>query len=124
VAIRFRQQLNENSKVLCWHHVIPEMNHNELVGWTEQDETLAVVFLRSEMDYTRTKTRIEINKSIISKYTSNIFEIWAEGNEKLEQALYLIHFCDWISCFIAEKKKIDPVEVKVIDYLKSELSNT
>src|SRR5690606_7203745 len=32
VAIRMRQQLNENCKVLCWHHVIPEMNHNELVG--------------------------------------------------------------------------------------------
>ncbi|MBL4623763.1 MAG: hypothetical protein JKY42_01270, partial [Flavobacteriales bacterium] len=30
VGIRFRQQINENSKMLCWHHVIPEMNHNEL----------------------------------------------------------------------------------------------
>src|SRR6185503_3464876 len=27
VATRFRQQINENSKMLCWHHVIPEMNH-------------------------------------------------------------------------------------------------
>ncbi len=33
VSIRFRQQVNENSKELCWHHAIPEMNHNELVGW-------------------------------------------------------------------------------------------
>jgi glucose/mannose-6-phosphate isomerase len=33
LAIRFRQQLNENSKVLCWHNVIPEMTHNEIVGW-------------------------------------------------------------------------------------------
>ena len=32
VAIRFRQQINENSKMLCWHHVVPEMNHNELLG--------------------------------------------------------------------------------------------
>ncbi len=31
MAIRFRQQLNENSKVFCHHHVVPEMNHNELV---------------------------------------------------------------------------------------------
>ena len=33
VAVRFRQQINENSKMLCWHHVVPEMNHNELLGW-------------------------------------------------------------------------------------------
>jgi len=31
VAIRFRQQLNENSRMLCRHHIIPEMNHNELL---------------------------------------------------------------------------------------------
>nr|MBA3704722.1 SIS domain-containing protein [Bacteroidota bacterium] len=43
VAIRFRQQLNENAKILCWHHIIPEMNHNELVGWTEKNDNLAVV---------------------------------------------------------------------------------
>ena len=33
VAVRFRQQLNENSKMLGWHNVVPEMNHNELLGW-------------------------------------------------------------------------------------------
>ena len=27
VAVRLRQQINENSKMLCWHHVVPEMNH-------------------------------------------------------------------------------------------------
>ena len=37
VAVRFRQQINENSKMLCWHHVVPEMNHNELVGWRKKD---------------------------------------------------------------------------------------
>lgn len=36
VVVRFRQQINENSKMLCWHHTFPEMNHNELVGWTEK----------------------------------------------------------------------------------------
>jgi len=38
VAVRLRQQINENSKMLCWHHVIPEMNHNELVGWRDQSD--------------------------------------------------------------------------------------
>src|SRR5690606_23093733 len=29
VGVRWRQQINENGKMLAWHHVIPEMNHNE-----------------------------------------------------------------------------------------------
>jgi glucose/mannose-6-phosphate isomerase len=121
VAIRFRQQINENSKMLCWHHVIPEMNHNELVGWTEKHEDLAVCVLRTSFDYERNLRRLDINKTVISKFTSTIFEIMGQGSTPLVQALYLIHLTDWLSCYIADIKNIDPVEVKIIDFLKSEL---
>lgn len=47
-AIRWRQQINENGKQLCWHHAVPEMNHNEIVGWREQDNHLAVLFLHNQ----------------------------------------------------------------------------
>ena len=122
VAIRFRQQINENSKMLCWHNAIPEMNHNELVGWTEKNEKLAVVIFRNNLDYSRTQTRMEINKTVFTKYTSTILEIHSKGNSKIENALYLIHLTDWISQFLAEMKNIDSTEVKVIDFLKGELS--
>lgn len=124
VAVRFRQQINENSKMLCWHHAIPEMNHNELVGWTEKNEKLAVVMLRNSSDYSRTRKRMEINKEIISKYTSTLVEIHSRGSSKIENTLYLVHLCDWISQFLAELKNIDPTEVKVIDFLKGELAKT
>ena len=54
VSIRFRQQVNENSKELCWHHAIPEMNHNELVGWAGGDKSFAVVIFRHKEDHERT----------------------------------------------------------------------
>lgn len=122
VSIRFRQQINENSKMLCWHHVIPEMNHNELVGWTTKNENLAVVLFRNEDDYFRTQKRIEINKTIFEKYTSTIVEIYSKGKNRLEQSLYLIHLGDWISYFLAEKNGVDVTEVNVITHLKNELS--
>lgn len=122
VAVRFRQQINENAKMLCWHHVIPEMNHNELVGWTTKNENLAVVLFRNEDDYFRTQKRMEINKTVFSKYTSTIIEIFSKGNSRLEQALYLIHLGDWISYLLAEKKGIDVTEVDVITNLKNELA--
>ncbi|OFY95108.1 MAG: bifunctional phosphoglucose/phosphomannose isomerase [Bacteroidetes bacterium RIFCSPLOWO2_12_FULL_31_6] len=122
VAVRFRQQINENAKMLCWHHVIPEMNHNELVGWTTKNENLAVVLFRNKDDYFRTQKRMEINKTVFSKYTSTIIEIFSKGNSRLEQALYLIHLGDWISFLLAEKKGIDVTEVDVITNLKNELA--
>ena len=122
LAVRFRQQINENSKMLCWHHVIPEMNHNELVGWAGGGNQMAVCILRTSADYERNIKRLEINKEIFAKYTDTVFEITAEGNSALVQALYLIHLTDWVSCFLAELKNIDPTEVKVIDFLKGALA--
>ena len=122
LAVRFRQQINENSKMLCWHHVIPEMNHNELVGWAGGSKDLAVCVLRTSFDYERNVARLNINKEVFSKYTDTVFDIIAEGNTPIEQAFYLIHLTDWISCYLADLKNIDPTEVKVIDFLKGSLA--
>ncbi len=122
VAVRFRQQINENSKMLCWHHVVPEMNHNELLGWRTNVENTSVIYLRNESDYYRNKTRIDINKSVIEKYTSNISEIWSLGNSSIERSLYLINVGDWVSWYLSELNNVDAIEIDVINYLKEKLS--
>jgi glucose/mannose-6-phosphate isomerase len=122
VVIRFRQQLNENSKMLCWHHVLPEMNHNELVGWTEKNDDLAVIIFRYENDYYRTVKRLEVCKEVFAKYCNTIIEINAKGNSAVQRALYMIYLGDWISCLIADIKKVDAVDISIINHLKSELS--
>ena len=122
VAIRFRQQLNENAKILCWHHIIPEMNHNELVGWTEKSDNLSVVIFLDKDEYSRNLARVEINKEVIKKYVSNITEIYSKGKTTIEKAIYFIHLGDWISVQLAELRGVDAIEVNVINHLKSALS--
>ena len=124
VAIRFRQQINENSKLLCWHAVIPEMNHNELVGWRDAAADKVVLILRNHDDYERTQTRMEINKKVFKKYTNNIIEIYSEGKSYWEKAFYLIHLTDWISVLLADMRELDATEVKVIDFLKGSLAKS
>lgn len=121
-VVRFRQQINENSKMLCWHHTLPEMNHNELVGWTEKNDSLAVVTFRTSFDYERTIKRYEICKSLFQKYSASVTDINAKGKSKVEQFFYLINIGDWISCYLADLKQIDAVEVDVIINLKNELA--
>jgi glucose/mannose-6-phosphate isomerase len=122
VAIRLRQQINENAKMLCWHHVIPEMNHNELVGWAGGNDQFAVVLLRDPNEYERNNYRIDINKNIIIQKTANFFEVTAQGQTPIEKALWLIHFGDWLSVKLADLRGVDAIEVNVINYLKNELS--
>ena len=122
VAVRFRQQVNENGKMLCWHHVIPEMNHNELVGWAGGDDRMAVVFFRNEIDDLRNQKRMEINQQIIGRQTKQIMEIWSKGLTHLQRIYYLVHLGDWCSLYLSELNGVDVVEVKVIDHLKAELA--
>ncbi len=122
VAIRFRQQINENSKMLCWHHVIPEMNHNELLGWRTNVNGLAVVYFRNKIDYGRNQIRIDINKAVISKFTKNITEIWSKGGSLIENSLYHINVGDWVSWYLSEMNNVDAIEIDVINFLKSELA--
>lgn len=122
VAVRFRQQLNENSKMLGWHNVVPEMNHNELLGWRTNVDDLAVVYFRNKCDYDRNQIRMDINKKVISKFTSNITEIWSKGDSLIENSLYHISVGDWISWYLSEMNNVDAIEIDVIDFLKGELA--
>ncbi len=122
VTVRFRQQINENSKMLAWHNTFPEMNHNELVGWTEKNDMLKVITFHTDFDYVRTKKRYEVCKPLFESLSSGVIDIYAKGDSKLEQFLYHIHIGDWISCYLADLKGIDAVEVNVINNLKNELA--
>lgn len=122
VSIRFRQQINENSKMLCWHHVVPEMNHNELVGWREKNEKIAVVFIRNNADFERNQERMEFTKDVVSQYTSHVTEIYSKGDHDIIRCLYLIHLTDWVSFYLAELKGVDAIEIEVINKLKGKLA--
>ena len=122
IAVRFRQQLNENSKVLGWQHALPEMNHNELVGWAGGNDQLAVVFLRNSDDFDRNVVRMGISSEIMSARTPHVCEITSQGESPLERSIYHIHLGDWATWYLAQLRGVDAVEVDVITHLKSELA--
>lgn len=124
VNTRWRGQIAENAKSLVFGNVLPEMNHNELVGWkvlTDQMRDMQVVFLRDKDDHKRTMVRIDITKAIIGQHTSRISEVWSEGSSLLARVFSLVHLGDWVSLYLAILNRQDPTPVAVIDFLKQEL---
>jgi glucose/mannose-6-phosphate isomerase len=122
VAARFRQQLNENSKMLSWEAEVPEMNHNELVGWEGGDNRFSAVFIRNSHDNPRNQKRMDIIKGIIGEKTEHVYEMWSKGESKIQKALYLVHFGDWVTYYLSEINQVDIMDIKSIDLLKAELS--
>ncbi len=122
ILVRARQQFNENGKLLCWHHTIPEMNHNELVGWGGGDDRFATVFFVEENMHPRNQRRLEISKDVVLKKGASLMEITTKGNSFIEQSIYLINIVDWASLYLSDLKNVDPIDIEIIDYLKNELS--
>ncbi len=124
INTRWRGQMAENGKSLMWGHVLPEMNHNELVGWQtlrEQMKEMQVIFLRDKDDHKRVEVRLDITKQIVNEHTQHITEVWSEGKSALARMFSLVHLGDWVSFYLAILHEVDPMPVAVIDYLKNEL---
>lgn len=123
IAVRWRQQINENSKKLCFHHVIPEMNHNELVAFQDLKSDDFIIFLRHKGENDRNSLRFDfcVNKIQDNKIESTT--IFAQSDNYWNKVFYLIWIGDWVSFYISELKKIDSIEVKIIEELKSFLQN-
>jgi glucose/mannose-6-phosphate isomerase len=122
IAIRGKQQFNENGKYICRHHCIPEMNHNELLGWGSGNAKHAAIFLhRSDMNL-RNKKRFELTAEIVGKKTANVVNLVAKGANKIEETMYLIYVLDWVSYFLGTIRGEDTIEIKNIDYLKAQLA--
>lgn len=124
VNLRWRGQISENAKSLAFGNYLPEMNHNEIVGWQENSEILrnfAVVYLKDRDDNPANLKRLGITKNIIEQYRGLDIEIDSEGDTKLERIFDLVYLGDWISFYLAILYKVDPTPVEKISFLKNKL---
>lgn len=126
VNLRWRGQIAENAKTLAFGHVVPEMNHNEIVGWKVlrriMEEDTVVVFLRDRSDHPRVRVRMDITKDIVRQYAAKVVDVQSEGRSLLARMFSLIYLGDWVSFYLAILNGIDPTPVTVIDYLKNQLA--
>ncbi len=126
VAMRWKGQINENSKASAFYNTIPEMNHNEIVGWgIPQDITwrCVAVILTHKNESEKIKKRMAVTSSIIAETGAQVIEIYAKGNTPLSQALYLIYFGDLVSYYLAILNGVDPTPIERISLLKSKLGS-
>ncbi|MEQ9279702.1 MAG: bifunctional phosphoglucose/phosphomannose isomerase [Balneola sp.] len=125
VNLRWRGQIEENSKMLVYGNLIPEMNHNEIVGWEHIAHLagrLTVVMLKDQDDNPRVSKRMEIVKELVMDQALSVIEISTIGNSRLERMFSLVQLADWVSMYLALLNEIDPTPIAKIDILKSKLA--
>lgn len=125
IALRARQQIQENAKHMAWHHTIPEMNHNELVGWeypSPLGEKVAVWLLSGSHTHPRNLTRIAFMEGLLRERNLPYHLLRPPAAPYLAELLWLFHAVDIFSVYLAEQHSVDPTPVPVIDRLKAHLA--
>jgi glucose/mannose-6-phosphate isomerase len=122
---RFKCQLNENSKLHAFSNVIPEMNHNEIIGWDtfEEKKLFTKVITFSDPDYhPQIKKRFKITSELAKQSGVEIINIESKEKNRKVRLFDLIYLCDWISYYLALLRNHDPSEISYIDELKKRLT--
>ena len=124
VARRWAGQFAENGKQFAHFSVIPEMNHNELVGWKHPEKPLsrlAAIFLRDREEHPEISRRFQLTADLVRERAGHCEDIWSKGSSWPERLWSLVLLGDFTSVYTGIQNREDPTPVEVIEELKRRL---
>ena len=120
-AIRFKNSLQENSKLHVMAEDIIEVCHNGVVSW-EKDSIMQPILIQGHDDYSKTKERSKILKEFFNSKQIEYKEISSVKGSIISKIMNLIYLFDYVSVYHSVISGIDPSPVSAIDFIKERLS--
>jgi glucose/mannose-6-phosphate isomerase len=123
IAKRWANQFNENSKTLAFSSQLPELNHNEIVGWMKDSRSrgFSAIFLDHDHASASMIRRVKATKDMVNR-VAQVHSVSAEGKGPLAQMLSLMLVGDYVSVYLGLLGSEDPSSNEPIDELKKVLS--
>jgi len=121
-ALRWKTQVNENAKGPAWHGVLPELDHNEIEGWSPgTGEAYAAVVLRHAGDHPRVALRVDATIEAVSASGLEARRVHGSGSSSLQRLLSLIMMGDFVASYLGVLRGHDPMPIPVLTALKRRL---
>ncbi len=120
-AKNFKIQTNENAKTPAFWNTFPELNHNELVGFTFPQAKFHALFLKDKDDHKRNKARMNVTKELYEEWGIEVSEFEVTGKSLLEKIFTTVSFGLWTTYYLAEEYDIDPIPVAGVEDFKAKL---
>lgn len=118
VAMVWKIKLNENAKTPAFWNVFPELNHNEMVGWTLPQGKFTALFLRDPADHPRNLKRFEITAELLREKGFTVETIDLKGESVFEKMFSSVMLGDFASYYLALEYGQDPTPVDMVEKLK------
>jgi glucose/mannose-6-phosphate isomerase len=120
-AIRFKNSLQENSKLHVIAEDVIEACHNGIVSW-EKDSNMHPILIQGYDDYVKTKERWRILKEFFNLKQIEYKEVSSVKGNIISKIINLIYLLDYTSIYHSVISGIDPSPVTAIDFIKERLS--
>jgi glucose/mannose-6-phosphate isomerase len=122
-ATRWKTEMNENAKVPSFSAALPELDHNDVVGWSAgQGERFFLVTLRHDWESPDVSARFAPSIEIAVESGVRHAEFRAPGLSPLSDLMWLVMLGDATSVHLALERRVDPTPIGAIDRIKSALA--
>jgi glucose/mannose-6-phosphate isomerase len=125
-AQRWKTQINENAKMPAWWSALPELDHNEIVGWETLPDTtrdlIGIIALTDRADHERVGKRVDHTSALTAYAVPWLAEVAAKGESEMARLISLTICGDLVSYLLALEAGVDPVPVETIERLKKLLA--
>jgi glucose/mannose-6-phosphate isomerase len=124
IAYRWKTQINENAKLPCFAGELPEIDHNEIEGWSGATGLgrFSAVFLDDSDLHPRIRQRIELTRGLIASSAAATYRVETRGETRIERLVSLVLLGDLVSLYLAVLRGVDPTPVPLLERLKGELA--
>jgi glucose/mannose-6-phosphate isomerase len=122
IATIAKIKFNENAKVQAFANYFPELNHNEMVGYTKLVTKPYFIILKSNFANSRNFQRIEVFTKLMAEKGLESTIIEMQGASVLEEILNAYYFIDFVTYYLAEKYQVDPEKVDMVENFKALLN--
>ena len=127
-VMRWQTQINENANMLLHYNLLPEMNHNEIVGWQHPAESIRnmhVLFLRDKDEHKRVGQRLDLTEKLLTDEgaAAGVTTVSSEGVSRVARVFSLLILGDFTSYYLALLNGVDPSPVGRIERFKKLLAD-
>lgn len=118
IANIWKIKINENAKTPAFWGYFPELNHNEMVGFTNPQGKFFFVMLLDEKDHPQNIKRFEVMQKLMAKRGMEGEIIKITGDNTFEKVFATLFLGDWTSYYLALEYGIDPTPVDMVEEFK------
>ncbi len=124
IVYNWKIKFNETGKIASFYNLFPELNHNEMQGFDDEENSskFHFIFLHDKTDHERIEKRMVVTSKIFEEKGFSVSNLELVGQNTLEKIFNSLLIADWTALEIAKSNAKNPQSVLMIEDFKQRLN--